>query len=103
MAAFAARLVVFILALVIAQGDRRRKTTRRKHKSIYSKSEKNSIIDSVVHPLADEHWGFIVIDGLLHALNEEDPIQSFFKFLRYNAPELLKRILKEKPLAQALP
>ena len=63
--------------------------------SIYSKSDKNAIIDSVVHPLADEHWSFILVDGVLHAINEEDPIQSFVKFLRYNAPELLKRLLKE--------
>src|SRR2546426_6450985 len=53
--------------MAIAKNDRRKKTTRGKSKSIYSKSEKNSIIDSVVHPLADEHWGFIVIDCLLHA------------------------------------
>ena len=53
------------------------------------------IIDSMVHPLADQHWGFILVDGALHAINEADPVQSFIKFLRYNAPELLKRILKE--------
>ena len=41
----------------------------------------NMIIDSVVHPLAGDHWSFI-LDGVLHALNEEDPIQSFIKFLR---------------------
>jgi len=52
------------------------------------------IIDSVVHPLAGDHWSFI-LDGVLHALNEEDPIQSFIKVLKYDAPELLKRILKE--------
>jgi len=91
----AAPIVIFILAMAIAKNDRRKKTTRGKSKSIYSKSEKNVIIDSVVHPLADEHWSFIVIDGVLHALNEEDLIQSFVKFLKYNAPELLKRILKE--------
>ena len=81
--------------MVIAQNDRRKKTTRGKSKKIYSKSEKNVVIDSVVHPLADEHWSFILIDGALHALNEEDPIQSFIKFLKYNAPELLKRLLKD--------
>jgi hypothetical protein len=49
----------------------------------------------LVHPLADSHWGFVIVDGVLHALNEEDPIQSLFKFLKYNAPELLKRILRD--------
>jgi hypothetical protein len=37
----------------------------------------------------------MLIDPALQALNEQDPVQSFIKFLRYNAPELLKKILKE--------
>jgi len=95
MRTFVARITTVILASVIAQNHRRKKKTRRKRKSLYSKSEKNAIIDSLVHPLADEHWSFVIVDGVLHAVNEEDPIQSLFKFLKYNAPELLKRILKE--------
>ena len=95
MAIFVARIVLLILAMVVGHGYRRKKTIRGKSKRIYSKSDKNVIIDSVVHPLADEHWSFILVDGVLHAINEEDPIQSFVKFLRYNAPELLKRLLKE--------
>lgn len=93
-----ARLVRFfavLLCLLVAQRVKRKKRTRQKRKSLYSKSETNAIIDSVVHPLADEHWGYVIVDGVLHALNEEDPIQSLFKFLKYNAPELLKRILRE--------
>jgi len=86
---------MFVLLMVAAQNSRRKKTTRRKRKSLYSKSEKNAIIDSLVHPLADEHWSFVIVDGILHAFNEQDPIQSLFKFLKYNAPELLKRILRE--------
>jgi len=95
MGPIAARSVVIILALVAAHSGRRKKATRRKRKSFYNKSEKNAIIDSVVHPWANEHWGFVIVDGVLHALNEQDPIESFVKFLRYNAPELLKRIIKE--------
>ena len=95
MAPFVARIVVLILAMVVARGDLRKKTTKRKRTSVYSRSQKNMIIDSMVHPLADQHWGFILVDGALHAINEADPVQSFIKFLRYNAPELLKRILKE--------
>jgi len=95
MASFAARIAVFILAMVIAQNGRRKKTTRRKRKGLYSKSEKNAIIDSLVHPLANEHWSFVIADGVLHALNEQDPVESLFKFLKYNAPELLKRILRD--------
>ncbi len=90
-----ARSVVIILALVAAQSSRRKKTSRRRRRGIYSKSEKNQIIDSLIHPLANEHRSFVLVDGALHAANELDPIESFIKFLKYNAPELLKRILKE--------
>ena len=88
------QLVLILLGLV-AQSGQRKRTTHRKRKGIYGKSEKNAVIDSLLHPLAREHWSFILVDGALHALNEQDPIESFVKFLRYNAPELLKRIIKE--------
>ena len=84
-----------LVCLLVAQHSSTNKRTRQKHKGPYSKSEKNAIIDSIVHPWADEHWSFVIVDGILHAFNEEDPVQSLLKFLKYNAPELLKRILKE--------
>jgi hypothetical protein len=83
------------VCLLVTHHSDRKKRTRSKRKGLYSKSEKNAIIDSVVHPWADEHWGFVIVDGVLHALNEQDPVESFVKFLKFNAPELLKRILKE--------
>jgi len=89
------RVATLLVCLLVAQQSDTKKRNRQNHKGPYSKSEKNAIIDSMVHPLADQHWGFILIDGVLHALNEEDPVESFIKFLRYNAPELLKRLLKE--------
>jgi len=89
------RIACLLVCLLVTQQDDRKKRTRQKRKGLYSRYEKNAIIDSLVHPLADEHWSFVIVDGVLHALNEEDPIQSLFKFLKYNAPELLKRILRE--------
>ena len=89
------RMVAVIMCLLAGQNSRRKKCARGKRRSIYSKSEVNQMIDSAVHPLANLDWGFVIVDGALHALNEQDPIESFVKFLRYNAPELLKRILKE--------
>jgi hypothetical protein len=94
-AAISIRIAGLVVCFLVAQPSNRKKRTRQKRKSLYSRSEKNMIIDSLVHPLADEHWSFVIVDGALHALNEEDPIQSLIKFLRYNAPELLKRILRE--------
>ena len=93
--ALSVRVAALLVCLLVAQHRDRKNRTRQKRKNPYSRSERNAIIDSLVHPWADEHWGFILIDGALHALNEEDPVQSFIKFLKYNAPELLKQILKE--------
>ena len=88
------RIAGLLVCLLVAQHKDKNKRTRQKRKGLYSKSEKNAIIDSVVHPWADEHWGFVIVDGVLHALNEQDPVESFIKFLKFNAPELVKRILK---------
>ena len=93
--ALSARFFAVLVCLLVSQHSDRKKRTRQRRKSLYSKSETNAIIDALVHPLADAHWGYVIVDGVLHALNEEDPIQSLFKFLKYNAPELLKRILRE--------
>jgi len=85
------------LVLLVAQTNRRKTGSRRKlqKRQLYNRSERNSIIDATIHPLANLHWGFVIVDGALHALNEQEPIESFVKFLRYNAPELLKRIIRE--------
>jgi|SRR6266446_1705699 len=85
---------ILLVLLVSVQTSLGRKVTR-KRKQLYNKFEKNKLIDAAVHPLADQHWSFVLVDGFLHAINEEDPILSFLKFLKYNAPELLKRLLKE--------
>src|SRR2546427_6416434 len=89
--------LIFILAMIVAQSDRIKKKTRRKRKKIYSTSQINSIIDATVHPLADQHWFFVAADGLLHAVNESeaDPIETLLKFLKYNMPELLRRLMKQ--------
>jgi len=89
------RIPGLLVCLLVAQHKDKNKRTRQKRRGLYSKSEKNAIIDSVVHPWADEHWGFVIVDGVLHALNEQDPVESFIKFLKFSAPELLKRILRE--------
>ena|SRR5438309_6559398 len=89
------RIAGLLVCLLVAQHKDKNRRTRQKRKGLYSKSEKNAIIDSVVHPWADEHWGFVIVDGVFHALNEQDPVESFVKFLKYNTPELLKRILRD--------
>ena len=56
----------------------------------YSKGEINAIIDSIFHPLMRKHKFFVFVDGVLHALNEQNPGKSLEKFIRYNLKYLLE-------------
>jgi len=93
--ALSVRVAALLVCLLVAPHRNTKIRIRQRRKSPYNRAERNAIVDSIVHPLGDEHWTFILIDGALHALNEQDPVQSFVKFLKYNAPEFLKRLLKE--------
>jgi len=91
------QFIAVLFALIVAQHGRRKRRTRRKGRAIYSTYEVNSIIDATIHPLADQHWVFVVADGLLHAANESggDPVEILLKFVKYNMPELVRRLLKQ--------
>lgn len=68
----------------------------RKKGKIYSKGKLNKIIDAIVHPLYQKNEGFRFLDGLAHALVEQDPKTSVKKFVKYNVPELIKKALKKE-------
>jgi len=54
------------------------------------RSEVNRLIDKMFHPHFKRYPALILLDGVLHAAVEQDPELSFRKFIRYNAPKLLK-------------
>jgi len=62
----------------------------------YTKGELNKLVDSVCHPLSKTDKGFILVDGLLHAMVEQDPPTTVKKFIKYNLPELMKEISKKR-------
>jgi hypothetical protein len=55
----------------------------------------NTIIDSLLHPLAREHPWLMLIDGLLHMLNEGNPEESLRKFMRFNIKPLINSLQSE--------
>ena len=65
-------------------------TPHSKRSVVYTKGELNQVIDSLIHPLAKKDPRFILLDGIFHAIIEENPTESIMKFLRYNAPILFK-------------
>jgi len=53
------------------------------------KGKANRFIDELIHPYFKENPTFILLDGLLHAIVEQNPNESLRKFARYNLPEFL--------------
>jgi hypothetical protein len=91
------QFITVLLALIVPQQGRKKRRGRQKGRAIYSTSQVNSMIDATIHPLAAQHWIFVLADGLLHAANESggDPIETLLKFMKFNMPELLRRLVKQ--------
>ena len=77
------------------------KSSKEKTKS-YTKGELNKLIDSLCHPFFKSDKGFILFDGLLHGLVEQDPPTSVRKFIKYNLPQLIKRARGKTRLFQMI-
>jgi hypothetical protein len=60
------------------------------------KGKANDLIDQIVHPHFKDHPSFILVDGLLHAMVEQNPDESLRKFLRYNAPKLPTYLISKR-------
>jgi hypothetical protein len=73
-------------------GPKRKK--KRAHKP-YTKGELNKLIDSLCHPLFETNDGFILVDGFLHGLVEQDPPTTVRKFMKYNLPRILEQVRKK--------
>ncbi|MGA2791035.1 MAG: hypothetical protein ABSF00_09730 [Candidatus Bathyarchaeia archaeon] len=67
----------------------------RKRNQFFSVGKRNKLIDWVFHPLAKEDPRFWWVDGIVHTLNEQDPISSVEKFVRYNVPKMVEQYLKK--------
>lgn len=62
-----------------------------------TKGDLNKLIDILMHPYFEEHPTFtVIIDGLLHAMVEQDPDMSFRKFVKYNIPKILRRFTRKR-------
>jgi hypothetical protein len=64
--------------------------TPRKRELPYTKGDLNKAIDLILHPLFEEYPWLIGVDGLLHGMVEGNSAESLEKFLKYNAPKLLR-------------
>jgi hypothetical protein len=76
-------------------GNCQKKAAIRKRRSRSStKGQLNYLIDDLLHPLYKVNEGFVLVDGVLHAIIERDPPLSVKKFLKYNLPTVMKQVRK---------
>ena len=73
------------------------KTGKKRSGTMYTKDQLNYLIDAMIHPLHKMSEDFVLVDGILHGLIEQNPHQSVRKFLKYNLQAIMKeasRLLK---------
>jgi hypothetical protein len=52
----------------------------------------NKLVDDMCHPFFEKNPGFVLVDGILHAIVEKDPPTTVKKFVRYNLPKIMKEL-----------
>lgn len=70
-----------------------KKKTKKKPET-YTTGDLNKLIDSLCHPLIKTNEGFLLVDGLLHGLVEQNPPKSIRKFVKYSLPKIIGRLKK---------
>ena len=71
--------------------------SRRKRRGIkVTKGDLNRLIDDVFHRHFSENVGFVIVDGLLHAVVERNPDESIRKFVRFNVPVLIREMARKR-------
>ena len=71
--------------------------SRRKRRGIkVTKGDLNRLIDDVFHRRFSENVGFVIVDGLLHAVVERNPEESVRKFVRFNVPVLVREMARKR-------
>ena len=71
--------------------------SRRKRRGIkVTKGDLNRLIDDIFHRHFSENVGFVIVDGLLHAVVERNPDESIRKFVRFNVPVLVREMARKR-------
>ncbi len=82
----------------MAAARRKRRQTKRKKLGIneLTKGQVNKILDVIFHRHFRRNPDLILLDGLAHAIVENDLKQSLRKFAKYSVPALLKETERKK-------
>lgn len=61
---------------------RRGKAGRKRIDRGYTQGELNRLVDSLLHPLAKGNSNVMLLDGVIHAMIEQNPSESTLKFVK---------------------
>jgi len=73
----------------------KKRNTRKRTSSPYTKGELNAIADDLLHPLIKRHKELRVVDEIAHVVIEGDLRESFIKFLRFTLPQIVRELLSD--------
>jgi hypothetical protein len=73
-----------------------RKKRARSLSRPYTTGELNKTIDSLLHPLVDLNPAFLVLDGVMHGIIEQDPPESVLKFIHHSLPKLVWQYVRSR-------
>lgn len=76
----------------------RKRTARTLHRP-YTTGELNKTVDDLLHPLAKLDPAFLLLDGLLHGIIEQNPPESILKFIHHNLPKLASQLIRSRRTA----
>jgi hypothetical protein len=70
----------------------------RRSRATYTKGDVNKLVDNLLHPFmrGEAKVPIMLLDTVIHALVEENPKESFLKFMKYTAPKLVDEITKQE-------
>ena len=71
---------------------KKNKSRCKSRRKPYTVGEINLAVDALLHPLYRQNEVFRFVDGAVHMVIEKDVRKSVLKFVRYNGPELLRKI-----------
>lgn len=73
----------------------KKKAGKTRKSRLYSVGQMNKVIDDLLHPFYRKNQWIRVADGILHGLAERNVRVSARKFVKYNLPEIMKKILEK--------
>ncbi len=67
----------------------KKRQNRKKNQAAKLQTDLNILIDHTFHPLFKKDKRFVIIDGAMHFMIENNPKSSFRKFIRYSLKHFL--------------